>query len=526
MKLLRFVFSHYFWMTLLLPLSVHAAQTSSSEATPRLSTLRLPTPPKLLLVLVYDQMRADQLIRHQDVMLPARSGKDRIGGFKYLMENSAYFPWASYETLQDMTCPGHATILTGSYPYTNGIPLNDFWDIKTNKSVYCVDDEEFGLSPRRLKGSTVGDQLKLTHPESKVIALSIKDRSGIMLGGKSADLALWLNEKNSWETSRYYTKNAELPAWLMELNKKTSAMNDTEVKFLNHKTKVGSIVSHGFPFAGQMTTDLAKNVLNEYKLGQHKYTDALIVSFSSNDVIGHHFGPDSNEIREITKTQDQQLSDLLNEIQQKVPGGLSQVLIALTADHGASPLAEYAQSAKIDSQRIDQEVVRSRLNQKLSDEFGALKMPYISSHRSFNFYFSSEAQAHKKFPEFLKRASELLRKEPGVALTFTLTEYQQQAWPRGLTGEQLKKSYVEQANGHLILIPEPFWYEVSKMPSTHVSGYAYDRTVPLIISGAHLKPGVYMEPTNVTDLAPTLSYLLGVLPPALNEGRVLHRALR
>jgi arylsulfatase A-like enzyme len=60
---------------------------------------------------------------------------------------------------------------------------------------------------------------------------------------------------------------------------------------------------------------------------------------------------------------------------------------------------------------------------------------------------------------------------------------------------------------------------------THLTGYAYDRMVPLVIAGAGLKAGVHPEYARVIDLAPTLSYLLGILPPSLSEGRVLTEAL-
>jgi arylsulfatase A-like enzyme len=46
-----------------------------------------------------------------------------------------------------------------------------------------------------------------------------------------------------------------------------------------------------------------------------------------------------------------------------------------------------------------------------------------------------------------------------------------------------------------------------------------------LMTGPHLRAGVYSESVDVVDLAPTLSFLLGVLPPAQSEGRVLTEAI-
>jgi hypothetical protein len=59
-----------------------------------------------------------------------------------------------------------------------------------------------------------------------------------------------------------------------------------------------------------------------------------------------------------------------------------------------------------------------------------------------------------------------------------------------------------------------------------MTGYAYDRTVPILFSGHGIKPGVYADKAEVVDIAPTLSFMLGVLPPALCEGKVLKSALK
>ena len=103
---------------------------------------------------------------------------------------------------------GHANI--------HGIINNAWVDRATLKRVNCVDDDSvgdsrprrcawrrslpgtttpLGASPRRLLATTVGDELKLTRGgRSKVIGISSKDRSAILLAGKLADAAYWMDK--------------------------------------------------------------------------------------------------------------------------------------------------------------------------------------------------------------------------------------------------------------------------------------------------------------------------------------------
>ena len=76
--------------------------------------------PKLVVVIAVDQMRADYLTRFRSRFLEPELPGGKPGGFRYLMARGAYFPFAQYDVLHSMTGPGHAMILSGSYPYQMG----------------------------------------------------------------------------------------------------------------------------------------------------------------------------------------------------------------------------------------------------------------------------------------------------------------------------------------------------------------------------------------------------------------------
>src|SRR5947209_8310709 len=102
--------------------------------------------PRLVVVLVVDQMRADYLTRFAPRFLPSTDASP--GGFRFFIEHAAYWPFAHYDLLQAMTGPGHATVLSGSYPYRNGISLNSWCSVDEKgrtRPIYCVQDEKAPL---------------------------------------------------------------------------------------------------------------------------------------------------------------------------------------------------------------------------------------------------------------------------------------------------------------------------------------------------------------------------------------------
>ena len=198
-----------------------------------------PARPKLIVTIVIDQFRADYLLRFQSKFLPAHLPQQRIGGFKYLMEESAYFPYGEYGHAQCITGPGHATILSGAFPYQSGIVLNSWFNASTQSMEECTEDASYpivglthptgtdlplrelkkGASPRLMIAPTLGDELKNEGHPSKVVSVALKERAAVLMGGHRADLALWFDPlANQWISSTYYLPQEELPPWVRELN--------------------------------------------------------------------------------------------------------------------------------------------------------------------------------------------------------------------------------------------------------------------------------------------------------------------
>ena len=529
------------------------AHSQSSALAASISETSFGLRPKLVVVIAIDQMRADYLTRFRSRFLEPETSGGAPGGFRFLMAKGAYYPHGQYDVLQNMTGPGHAMILSGSYPYQMGISLNDWYEPGRGQ-VYCVRDDKSplvvgkspweGLSPKNFLGTTVGDELKNAGHPSRVITVALKDRAAILMGGHRADLALWFDGKTmQWTTSRHYIPEGPMPSWIEPVSREAQSkqgkplawksdgegtgLSSSNKASFSHSTEYGSYVSFSYPMGVELVLNAAKAAVSSLKLGRGKATDLLAVSFSSHDYLAHAHGANSREMEEMTVAEDQQLSEFLQFLKKEM-NGLDDVVVVLTADHGGPYDPEWLKTKKINAGNIDERAAMKRGNDRLTTIFGKAPAgkPYIAFVSDLNFFLDPEALRVRKLdPTAVENElkKELLKID-GILTGFTKTEHRLRQLPPVLFERQALKGYMPGRSGDVVLIPKPH-FQTAGSVTAHQTGYSYDRTVPILLFGKRIKPGVYSERADVVDIAPTLSFLLGLVPPAMSEGRVLTEIL-
>jgi predicted AlkP superfamily pyrophosphatase or phosphodiesterase len=474
--------------------------------------------PRLVVVIVIDQFRADYLTRFHTQF---KKGT----GFDFLMSKGAYFPFARYDFLQSMTCPGHATISTGANPFGTGIPLNAWFDSSKRKVTYCVEDSETGPSPRNLKTTTFSDEAKLVHQKTKVVSVALKDRSAIMLGGHQADVSAWLSTEGQWQTSGFYKKG--LPAWTLPLNQQLK--NEKGQKYIwkskNFEKNIPKLSpeSLGSPYGLDLVMNFAETALVQEKLGKSSDTDFLMISLSHHDLAGHAYGPLADEMKELTLAEDRAIERFLQKLRRHF-GSLDDVTIALTADHGVPPRVEEIQAARISAGKIDQLALHKDINQKLDADYGIPKnKEWIAASQTLNFYLNQETLKEKKIAseEIENKVRSILLLQEGTWTVFTRSDYLNGRFPPGPLGEAVKNQYVLGASGDILLIPRPYYLSKDDNATNHMTNFNYDTNVPLIVYSSKVKAGVYSSPASIVDLAPTLAFIVGTTPPASSIGKVL-----
>ena len=541
-----------------------------------------PKRPRLVLLIAVDQFRYDYLERFRDLFV--------ANGLRRLTRDGASWTQSNYDHFPTYTAPGHATMMTGTYPAQTGIVGNEWPDRSVGKRVTSVSDTSVQLlgdtgnasSPHRLISSTLGDELRFaTGDRSRVIGISVKDRSAILPSGRHANAAYWFRNGNM-VSSTYYFK--ELPPWVVNFNNAKQADHYfgkkwerllPESEYLEHAgpdtppweqigaapgdtnafphTITGGLTAPGAafytqldhsPFINELILSFTKQAITNEHLGEDSYTDVLTVSFSGNDYVGHRYGPYSQEVMDVTLRIDRQIGELLDFVNAKV--GLTNTLVAFTADHGVAPIPEHAAALKLDGGRINTTELVRKMRAAISAKYNPQgKMPdptedYIYKYQdengtwrdafyNSNLYFNYDALKRDgvNLADIAEVAGAAALTFPGIARYFTRQQLLRGATsPNDPIERRVLHGFNPARSGDLILIAQPYKFMGDALPTTHGTPYAYDTNVPTIIMGPGVIAGRYLEPASPADIAPTLSALLRITPPTNATGRVLVEALR
>ena len=84
---------------------------------------------------------------------------------------------------------------------------------------------------------------------------------------------------------------------------------------------------------------------------------------------------------------------------------------------------------------------------------------------------------------------------------------------------------MQKRSGDVVMILEPGVVEYKEKGTTHGTSYSYDTHVPLLFYGWKTPKGLLQTETCVTDIAPTISRILGIQPPSGNTGQVIGKLL-
>ena len=423
-----------------------------------------------------------------------------------------------------------------------------------------------GISPATLRVDTVGDELKMaTGGRARAWGLALKDRAAVLMAGRLADGALWFDdETGAWISSRYYFPAGALPAWVTAWNaqRRVDAYFGKEWTLSVPRSALArlwtpgsrwatdpSALGTGFPhvitgggtrpgkdfynafattpFGNDYTLDTARELIRREGLGQRdvlEAPDVLAINLSSNDYLGHAFGPDSPEVLDAAVRTDRQLAGFFAFLDQAVPGGLGRVLLAVTADHGVAPIPGAAREAKLPAGAFDEAAIEGAAQRALAAAFGPGK--WVTALVEANLYLDLAAlDAHQvKRAAAEEVAAAAVAGLPGIYAAYGRAAILEGRLPPTDIARRVARSFHPKVSGDVVLVSEPFWVPGKLSGTTHGSPYAYDTQVPLLLAGPGVRPGRYAGRVSTLDLAPTLADLLGVLQPAGCEGRVLSEA--
>jgi predicted AlkP superfamily pyrophosphatase or phosphodiesterase len=518
--------------------------------------------PKLVLVLVADQFRADTITRYRSLLgnaglLRLARGATAVG---HHGQQNTY------------TGPGQALIATGAYGYLNGVTQNKWFNRATGRSEAMMFDPESRVlgekdggpeeetSPRNLVGTTLFDELRMANSASKVIAVALKGRGSLLLGGQLGQSYFFSDQFGGFTSSSFY--GSELPEWVRRWNARKPAdaafgqkwerllpaqlyQGSDDAPYEGEVKGMGKTFPHALtgglsapgpafyeaithaPTGIDLEIDFALSAMAEEQLGQRGVTDVLAVSISGTDLAGHIYGPFSHEYQDMVARLDRGVARLLGEIDKRFTA--SEVVILFTADHGAVPIPEALAQQRLLAGRIKKANIKAVVNKALSERFGAGE--WVVALEDPSIYLDANLVAKAKVdPQLIEEeAGKAALTLPGMIGFMTRTQILRGAVPPTEAARAVVRSYFPPRGGDVVLLTAPyyFWgkYGEKAAGSTHGSFYRYDTDVPVMLVGSGFVPGQHGV-IEMVDVAATLAQVLNLTPPPACEGRPVLRMIR
>jgi len=473
-------------------------------------------------MIVVDQFRYDYLTRFRAAY---------NGGLEELLTKGAVYTNARYIHFPTVTAVGHSTMLSGALPSVSGIVSNEWYDRETKKNVTSVSDPKEKLlgaageasSPRRLLVSTVGDELRIVNPNSKVIGISLKDRAAILPAGHMANGAYWFDNKSGgFVSSTFYFK--DLPAWVKDFNgsrpaDKFAASDWMGKKFPEAGEKLNESLAAS-PWGNELIEAFAERAVDSEQLGKRGITDLLAVSFSSNDYVGHAMGPDSAEVQDMAIRTDLLLRKLFAYLDKQV--GMKDVLVTFSADHGVAPVPEVSQQRRMEAGRVPAHAVENAVQTALVAKFGEGQWIEKLFDGGAMIYLNLDLMREKKVD---RAAAERVAADAARGVPHVFRAYTREQIMNGETGDDMvsvavRNGFFPSRGEDIVVIQEPNWL-FGASGTSHSTPFGYDTHVPVIFMGPGIKPGKYYQSIAVNDIAPTLATMLSVEIPSGAAGRVL-----
>lgn len=535
------------FFALLLPQSESTAQNSI-------------TTPDLIVIISVDQLPSEYLVRFRPYF-------SADGAFLRFLDEGTSYTHSRYSHAATKTGPGHATIGSGLPPSRTGIVSNDWHDRDRKSGVYCAEDARSELtagngkrvSPINLAEDGLGDRVRQKYPTATIIGISDKDRSAILMAGKRANAAYWLDESiPRFVSSDYYQYDPKvlaftdrIPSYLeahrewtesglitpaaidritfdpMALRKFKTDNHNTGVSF-PHPIETIEALTHT-PFGDEMILDFARHTITTSKMGSRDGSpDILFVGLSSTDAIGHNHGPQSREIADTILRLDRTLGNFLRWLEARD----GTVVVALTSDHGVQAIPEVARAqgktaGRLSFARVRKAVtigestplrrdlelsVAKRLGIKLSTS-SPVAEAMIESVDAPDFYLNWERLNRAKIEPSRARSvlAEELRKIAGVSEVFTSSQLLSLNPAAGRVELAARLSFRADRSGDVVAFYKEGYISSGALTgANHGQPVDADQLVPLLFWGEGIVARKPQEAASPLDLATTLGSMVGV----------------
>lgn len=494
-----------------------------------LQAQQLNSTPKLVVSIVVDQLREDYLQYFSSTF-----GEK---GFKRLINEGLVYHSVEFGFPNLDESSSIASIYTGTYPYYHGIIGNYRFDPGKNKEISIVADENYlgnytddKLSPLALQAGTLADELKIaSQGKSRIYAIAPDAPQAILSAGKYANGAFWLDNTNGkWATTTYYK---DVPYLVDRFNAAEAIGNYSDKSWKqSHSHYIG------FPYTKRTTpfsysfsksdkdrirkmkqsslinseiTNLAVQFIESSNLGAYSHTDVLALTYyAGNYKAGEESEEYSYEIQDIYYRLDKELEKIFDVIERKV--GMKHTLIILTSNGYYDSLLQYPEGFKIQGEFYPNRCT-ALLNMYLMAKYG--QGNWVNAYYNNQIYLNKKLAEDRqiKWFDLVEDAADFISQFSGVQDVTTAGE-----WFINDSGRSayFRRGMYSKLSGDIFIELQPGWVVIDENNKKSEEHHRYCVIpAPLFFLGNNIVKDSIYRTIQVTEIAPSISYILRIRPP-------------
>ena len=230
----------------------------------------------------------------------------------------------------------------------------------------------------------------------------------------------------------------------------------------------------------------------------------------SPDELAHSMGQRSLEVEDMYARLDLEFARLLNYLDEHV--GRGEYTVFLTADHGGADVPAYLRDLKGSAGYTSMAEVQTWIGaQGFAGRIDTVRQGQVFL----------KIAAPKGTADALAHA---LSMNPAIACAVSAERLQDMGQLRGIASA-MARGYMPQRCGDVLFALRPGYFEAEYgndgAGTEHGTAWNYDTQVPVIFFGKHVVKGEVLRRTSITDIAPTVSAILGMALPNAADGRVV-----
>ena len=462
------------------------------------------------------------------------------GGFKRAVNSGFFTPNGLFNYVSTSYVSDYASIFTGTTPSNHGIVSDKIYSLLDDDLISIVADGKFyglstnvGRSPKNLMTTTIADALKFANSQSKAFSIGLTPEAAILMGGHSADGAVWIDDEGFIGSSDFYKK---MPFWADRINIVGMSSSYLQAKwrpkaalytylfppffitsdnyfYLPDSKKTSDLVKNfrQIPSANSLIKDMAVNALRNENLGKDNNPDLLCINFTLMPVNQNFAELNSAEKEDIYLNLDRDLYDLFNQIEQNV--GLANTLIVITGTQTEKYSAKTLSSSNLSVGKFDGKRSMALLNSFLMAKYGQGR--WILSYNAKQITINQSLIKEKKVntEEIKSEICNFLKELQGVKFAFPSDELYKISGEKNDMLIRLKNSLFPNRSGDITLVLKEGWQDTNIDLEPSLITSVSPNYAPVMIFGMNIAAKKEQKNIDIIDIAPTICRLLQIPLP-------------